>query len=159
MDGKNVKDSRADRLIPWYFVLFFVVIAVVDGIFVTVAVRTQTGIVRENAYEEGLAYNRVLEAARAQDDLGWRSDIVLEGNTLRVLLEDKGGRTISGASMTARVRRPVQAGHDFEMPLSELEDGSYQSQIVFPLKGQWEIRVFAQWQNRQYQSSRVVVVR
>ena len=62
------KDPR-DKWIPMYFVAFFAVIALLDGIFVYTAISTQTGVVTEQPYEKGLAYNEVLEKAKTQPEL------------------------------------------------------------------------------------------
>jgi len=59
--------SLKDKLIPWYFVIFFLVLFIVDGIFVYLATSTHTGVVTENAYEKGLRYNEVIERARAAE--------------------------------------------------------------------------------------------
>lgn len=70
--------TKRDKLIPWYFVLFFVVIGAVNAVMVTLAVRTHTGTVTDHPYEKGLAYNKVVDAANAQEKLGWKSDIRFE---------------------------------------------------------------------------------
>ena len=144
---------RRDKWIPWYFVLFFLVIAAVDGVMVTLAVRTQTGIVTEHPYEKGLAYNRVIDAEQKQEALGWKSEIVLTGNTLRFTLRDKNGAPIVVEKATAYFTRPTQSGMDFS---SSLKNG--QATIDFPAKGLWEVRVEAIAHQRSYQRTKRIVV-
>jgi nitrogen fixation protein FixH len=150
--------SRRDRMIPWYFVMFFVGLAVVDGVLVTLAVRTQTGVVTDHAYEKGLAYNEVVDAAAAQAALGWKGAIEFvpsAGNagTLRLKLSDTSGKLLTLDSATATIIRPTQAGQDFEVTLSNGE-----APVTFPEAGQWEVRIFANVGGTPYQQSKRIVV-
>jgi len=61
------KESFRDRIIPLYFVAFFVVIAIFDGIFVYLATSTHSGVVTENAYQKGLNYNQYIDAYNQQE--------------------------------------------------------------------------------------------
>lgn len=144
---------RRDKWIPWYFVMFFVAIALVDATMVTLAVRTHTGTVTDHAYEKGLAYNRVVAAEATQEALGWKASITLTGKQLRVLLRDSNGAPLQAQSIKAHISRPTQAGMDFDVAL---KDG--QATIDFPLKGLWEIRIYALANGHSYQQSQRVVV-
>lgn len=150
--------SRRDRMIPWYFVMFFVGLAAVDGVLVTLAVRTQTGVVTDHAYEKGLAYNKVVDAAAAQAKLGWKGAIEFvpsAGNAgmLRLKLSDKTGKALKLDDATASIARPTQAGMDFEATLTNGE-----ARVTFPEAGQWEVRVFAKVGDTPYQQSKRIVV-
>lgn len=145
--------QRRDRWIPWYFVLFFVVVALVDAVMVTLAVRTHSGPVTDHPYEKGLAYNRVVEAQRAQEEWGWRTDIALEGGRLRVTLYDAQQRLLEPEHVLARFSRPTSAGMDFEVTLAH-----GQADIVFPQPGLWEVRIFATHGGKTFQQSRRLVV-
>ena len=141
---------KSDRLIPWYFVLFFLVIAAVDGTFVTIAIRTQTGVVAEHAYEQGLAYNATLDEAVRQQALGWQGKLdLVDGNVIVFHLTDRTSAPLQGADVKAHITRPVQDGYDFDLPLKE-KNGSYQAAVQFPLPGSWDINVEAVWRNQHY---------
>ncbi|MCB9991986.1 MAG: FixH family protein [Rhodospirillales bacterium] len=147
-----------DKWIPWFFVLFFVVLAILDGIFVTIALKTHTGTVTDNPYEEGLAYNKTLEAAAARDALGWQADLSLGADhELRLSLADDQAKPIEGASVVAKIIRPVQDGYDFEIALTEQGSGVYKAPANLPLPGQWQVRIFATWQDKHYQHSRTII--
>ena len=73
---------KSDKWIPWYFVAFFVVLAILDGIFVTIAATTHTGVITENAYQKGLDYNEVVAASEEQDEIGWVGNIGFEKSTV-----------------------------------------------------------------------------
>lgn len=147
-----------DKFIPWMFVLFFLVFMAVDAVMVTLAVRTQTGVVTEQAYEKGLAYNRALDAAEEQAAWGGTGTLTLDGGRLSFVLKDKDGRTIDDADVKATVRRPVQAGYDKDYPMAQTGQQSYTAELKFPLPGEWDIRVSAKWQNRHYQTHETFIV-
>lgn len=141
---------KSDRLIPWYFVIFFTVIFIVDAIFVTIAVRTQTGVVTEHPYEEGLSYKNTLELVESQKALGWETNLDLTDGTLFFKMNDKAGNPLSDATVTAHVTRAVQAGYDFDVPLHMTTKGIYKAEVNFPLPGTWDINIEAIWQNHHY---------
>ena len=62
----NNKAPLKDRIIPWYFVMAFLVIFAVNGLFVYLATTTHNGVVTENAYEKGLDYERIVDEVRKQ---------------------------------------------------------------------------------------------
>jgi len=147
-----------DRLIPWYFVAFFVFLTVVYATMVTIAVRTHTGLVTEHPYEKGLAYNVVVDEADAQSALGWRGEIQLRhsregGNLLQFELYDKAGKQLKPDKITAQITRPTQAGMDFSV---ELTSGTVK--VDFPVKGLWEVRIFAHVGDKHYQQTKRIVV-
>lgn len=158
MMNEQAASKPIDKWIPWMFVLFFVVIAVLDGIFVTLAVRTHTGTVSDRAYEDGLAYNDTLDRAEKMAALGWSADIALDGGALVLTLKDKDGAPLDGAEAVAKLTRPVQDGIDFETVLQGVGSGVYRAPVSFPLPGQWQVRIFASWQGRLYQHSRTIMV-
>src|SRR5690242_7003053 len=95
---------KSDRFIPWYSVLFFVVIALVDAAFVTIAIKTQTGTMTGNTYQRGLDYDQILEKVAKQNALGWQGKIEFSGkDNLRFDLVDKSGKRLPGAIVKARM--------------------------------------------------------
>ena len=53
-------------MIPWYFVIAFIIVFAVNGVFVYTAINTNRGVVTENAYEKGLDFNRIVAEVRKQ---------------------------------------------------------------------------------------------
>ncbi|MCB1561975.1 MAG: FixH family protein [Alphaproteobacteria bacterium] len=139
----------SDKWIPWYFVLFFVVVALLDGIFVSVAMRTYPGTVSEHAYEKGLAYDGTLEEARSQP-LIIQSASFKDG-VLRWSLADQDGTPLMQADVKAKFVRPVQSGHDFTLALSHKGGGIYEAKPELPLRGVWVAELSGSWdENRQH---------
>ncbi len=142
-----------DKWIPWYFVMFFVGLAVIDGTMVTIAIRTQTGLVTEHPYEKGLAYNQVVAAEEKQKQLGWKGQLIYANGVLRFTLHDKNNQRIIPKKSTVSITRPTQAGMDFTVELQGEE-----TRITFPLKGLWEVRVDALHEGVDYQQTKRIVV-
>ena len=160
-----VRHRPIDRWIPWMIVGFFAVFMLLDAVFVYLAMSSHRGVVTEKAYEKGLAYNETVAAADAQQALGWQGEIAVAGRsgveepaTIGFILRDAKGALRSGAEVQAKLIRPTQAGYDRVLLLEETEPGHYIGNVHIPLAGQWDIRVAATWQGRQYQQRRRVVI-
>lgn len=137
----------------------FAVVFAVNAVFVTLAVQNNSGVITENPYEKGLAYNQTIQKAAHQEALGWQSDIGYENDTLSFTLRDKQTRAITGATAKAYINRPIESGHAFTLALEEKANGTYAANIEFPLPGQWEVTVNAVWHNQHYQNTKRLVVR
>ena len=147
-----------DKYIPWYFVAFFVGLAILDGIFVFIATSTHRGVVTEQAYRKGLNYNRTVEAAAIQQARGWQGVISMEEQTVSFNFKDKEQQPLSNAQVTAYFFRPTQEGHDFSVTLRETEPGTYRHPVNLPLQGQWEVKITAQWEKQHYQQRKRLVI-
>lgn len=156
MEQQTIRKS--DRFIPWYFVAFFVVLAAMDGVFVYLATSSHTGVVTDQAYERGLAYNETIAAAEKSADLNWQADIKLVSTDLVLRLADADGAPIDGADVNAMIMRPTQEGYDIELKLSQTASGTYTVPVIFPLDGQWDVRVFVEWKLQQFQQGKRLIV-
>ena len=151
--------AKNDKWIPQYFIMFFVGLAIVDGIFVWLATSTHTGVVTEHAYQKGLAYNDTVDAAESQEQLGWKGTIEYEAGKTTLTLIDSYGHFISDAEVQAHFFRPTQAGYDFSIPLPTEAEGKYGASVELPLKGQWDIRITAKWKQQYYQQHKRILVK
>ncbi len=140
-----------DKWIPRYFVMFFAVIALLDGIFVYTAISTQTGVVTKHPYEKGIAFNETLAKAKAQPHISHKT--TYHDGVLRLKLP------IETASVTASIIRPVQDGYDFDIKLAHIGDGIYEATIDTPLKGAWTAKLKATWNDNQFQTSHDFIVK
>ncbi|MEZ5815207.1 MAG: FixH family protein [Alphaproteobacteria bacterium] len=144
---QNPKDKR----IPLYFVMFFVVIALLDGIFVYMAVSTQTGLVIPQPYQKGLAFNQTLDKARTQPQLDQKASY--DSGVLRWVLP------MDNASVTATIIRPAHDGYDFKITLAHKGAGVYEASPDMPLKGAWAAKLKATWDNTQFQTRHDFIVK
>ncbi|MBU6234383.1 MAG: FixH family protein [Alphaproteobacteria bacterium] len=147
-----------DKYIPWMIVAFFLVVAAVDSVFVTLAIKTHTGTTTGSAYEQGLAYNQTLDALAKQQALGWSSKIEYTGGTIRLTLADKAGKPLAGGKAEASVMRPVTAGYDQTLALKDVGNGIYEIPYQFPLKGQWHVRVNIEVAGEAYQANETLTL-
>jgi nitrogen fixation protein FixH len=147
-----------DKWIPWYFVVFFVVLIVIDGTMVTIAVKTQTGTITDHPYEKGLAYNQVVKDSDMQAALGWKGNIDFKDGEISFTLKDKTGHAISADKVLASFTRPTQAGMDFTQPMQISEGTYFILKPAFPVKGLWEVRVYVESKAGQFQHSKRIVV-
>ncbi len=153
------KAPMRDRIIPLYFVAFFVFIAIFDVIFVYLATSTHSGVVTENAYQKGLNYNQYIDAYDQQEITGWNGNIGFNEHSLFFQLNDKQGQPIVGAKVVAHISRSTRSGLDFEVLLEHRSEGMYENdEMNFPLKGQWDIRVVAEWSQQKHQQSKRIIV-
>lgn len=147
-----------DKYIPWMFVAFFVVIAAVNAVFVTFALKTHSGTVTDSAYERGLAYNATLEAAKKQEELGWSAKLSYENTVLKLVLTDRSGNPVVKGKATAEITRPVTSGFDQTLDLSEAEGGAYTANVTLPLSGQWHVRIDVNADGQAYQVNQTLMI-
>lgn len=138
------------------FVAFFGVVFAVNAVFITMALKTHSGVVTEDAYKKGIHYNDTLAAARAQPEM--QSALSFEDGVLSWSLKTPEGRALENASVTAEFFRPVKSGSDFSAELHASGNGIYSLKPEFPVKGAWQVHVRASWDNQNYQITRDIVV-
>ena len=134
------------KLIPWLFVAFFVLILAVNGIMVWFALDSWTGLASNQAYDNGLTYNRNLEAERRQEALGWRPELRAEADAqlhgqAELVLADAQGQPLVGATVTMQLERPTSEGADIAVALTTAGSGVYHGAFALPLPGVWTAHV------------------
>lgn len=145
--------KRSGHVVAIWFFGFFLTFICVDAVFVYLAISTQTGVVSDKAYEKGLAYNQYLDAAQSQDQIGIQQSASYADGTLTWVLKDKDGQAITNAIVVAKMIRPVQDGHDFEVNLIPSAPGIYQVKLDTPLPGAWTAKLKASWNTTQYRTT------
>ncbi len=121
---------------------FFVVVIGVNGVMATIAARSFTGTVVENSYVASQHFNRWLDEAKAQDQLGWHATIDHDGRRVTVQLTGPDAlirdAMLSGTAIHLLGRLPDRPIH-----FVRGEKGAYRSIETLPA-GRWQIRVTAQ---------------
>lgn len=138
-------NPRKDLWIPAIFVGFFVCLAAVEAWFVTIAHITFSGVVTDNAYSTGLAYDDVLARREAEQRLGWSSSLQFDrGNglsgRLTLVAQEAQGRPLTGATLHATAERMTRFPQILPVVFSEISPGRYVAQLEVPLAGRWFIR-------------------
>lgn len=139
------------------FAAFFGVVIIVNGIFIASALGSFSGLVTEQPYKKGLAYNEVLEHARTQPNVDHK--VSFQEGVLRWDLKEQDGTFVKDASVTANFTRPVKDGNDFSMPLHYQGKGLYLGTPEFPFKGLWAVQLSAKWNNQTYKTTKQIIVR
>ena len=154
-------DPRRGRAYPWIFVAAFLGIIAVNGTMVAFAVSTFSGVETPKHYAEGLAYNQVLDAARAQAALGWRIDlhaapVATDGDAreleLSVTAQDRTGQALDDVQVRALIVRPTRSGLDRDLPLLRVGPGRYRAAATLPQPGAWDIRLVVNRGDQHWQS-------
>ncbi len=91
-----------------------------------VAYRNKPVLESDEAYEEALRYDQVIEAERASAALGWRAEVQVEGDVVYTV-RDAGGQPLGGLRGNLRVRRSDTVAFDAEHPLEEVAPGRYRA--------------------------------
>ncbi|NEW89640.1 MULTISPECIES: FixH family protein [Rhodopseudomonas] len=125
-------------------VAFFGVVFGVNGLMMTLAIKTLPGTEVDSAYAASLAYEREILAARDQDQRGWKVDAKLERKpngaaVLQVEARDKVGLPLDGLSFYGRLERPSDKRFDREVTLAEVGAGVYRGDADSVLPGRWDL--------------------
>jgi len=165
MTAKTIDSTKhpIDKYIPWFFVLFFLVLSCLMGWFAWLANSTERGVVSKHAYQHGIAYNQILEKQRAQDALGWESDLTINKAAshparAEFLLKDKQRGPIKGAQVQLSLIRPTQAGYDVKLMLIDKGNGRYVGETALALPGLWEAHIAVKSGEHSYQTSKRVTL-
>jgi nitrogen fixation protein FixH len=135
------------RWIPWVFVGAFLVIFGANAGLIYFATESWPGLTTDHAYNEGLAYNRVIDEAEKEAKLGWKVDIAFDPKVNRdmiaVTIRDKSGTVIDGLVVNGELVRPVE-----ELPQQPLRfhaqgGGRYVARIGAVRAGQWNVYLSA----------------
>ncbi|MFO1069635.1 MAG: FixH family protein [Geminicoccaceae bacterium] len=146
MSAAAMTAPRSGRWIPWVFVAGFGVVLAANGTMIWYATTSFPGLVTTKAYDEGIAYNQNLEAAEAQAKLGWQPALTvrpLEGfrGGLELRLLDRDGAPLDGATVSAKLERPVEVEHDFAVALEGRGGGRYAAAFDVPRVGVWDVHL------------------
>ena len=128
---------------------FFIVVIILTCILalaatigaIVVGSRSFEGIVVDNPYETGLAWDT---DRRNQESLGWL--VVLQNatyktgkNDLVIMVRDKNGALLSDAVVSVVVSRPSTRAFDRTYRMVVQPDGRYRTEIDLPLYGNWGV--------------------
>lgn len=129
-------------------VAFFGTIAAVNGVMIYFALSTFRGEVEAHPYEHGLAYNRDIAAAQAQDKLHWRvaahvgSTNPGGSKTVEAVFHDGNGRALAGLVVAAWLEFATDEKRDRAIALTEVAPGIYRGNLAIA-SGQWDFVIEA----------------
>lgn len=121
---------------------FFGIMILANAVFLYFAVTTFSGGDASNSYNKGLHYNETLEAARLQDERGWRTELAYDDKTGRLTLKvfDRAAEPINGLRVAAALERPATDKDDRKVALKGLGEGAYAATIDLA-PGAWVVAI------------------
>lgn len=165
------KTARRFHWAPALIVLFFVVIIVVDSVFVTMSMRGLPdslqqailpaprgeqristifpGVVPDNNFQKESRFNAYISERAEQKSLGWKVrkgwlegiPAVGQEAVFQVQLQDKQNRPLTGLSLTGRFLRPADSRLDRTFSMNEIAAGTYRVAIALPVAGVWDLQL------------------
>lgn len=135
---------------PWYreplvwLLIALPLSAVLGGIAtITLAIRSDDGLVVDDYYRRGLAINAELEREHRATELGLRCDVDASGRSIRVRLSAPSGFRYP-PQLALRLSHATRAGFDRAMQLHAAGDGGYRAALDTPLQpGRWYAEIAA----------------
>lgn len=148
---------------PYIFVAGFMVVLLVNFTMAYFATSTFSGLATEGAYEKGLTYNKSIEAARKQDEMGWTVESKVEptanhGVHVTVTYRDRDGHAVEDLAVKAQMIRPTAKGYDRDVVLARVSPGAYATVQDLPLSGVWDMNVVAKGKDVSHGMSRRILV-
>lgn len=147
------------EFIPYYFVIFFGVLIILDSVFIFLAFSSHTGLVNKNSYQEGLNYNDIISQKEKQDKLNWITYLEIENKNLIFKIQSNDNVDFSHAKVNAHFSSPINDKNDFEQTLVLKNKNSFNSQIIFPHKGVWDVRIFVHLGSNIFQDYHRLVIK
>lgn len=145
MFGMKVKarpKELSGRTVLFSLILFFVVVAGVNGIMVTAAVKTFGGVETESSYKAGLAFARDIAAANAQESRHWqvRASVVRSGDNMQVELtaRDANDRPLGDVAALVRLAHPTNRRLDQSVEMTADGAGRFRGSASYAA-GQWDL--------------------
>ncbi len=146
---QNLLNPEKGTWVLLLFIAFFGIIIAVNSIFIYNALNSHSGVITDNPYRKGIAFNKTLAQAKTQPKL--KQTAYYQDGILQWHLRDENNVPLK-ASVTATLIRTVKDGHDFDVILTQRTPGIYEAALDLPMKGQWSAQMKATWKTLQYQT-------
>lgn len=134
---------------PWVlgWIAAILLVLLVNAGFIFTAFVTSPGLVDKDYYEKGRDLEQDIVTRRTiRNQLGWKMSLSANhkpavGQPARYTLNvvDKVGNPVDADRVTIRAYRPSDAHSDFSGEMQKLTAGVYTTEMLFPLKGIWDL--------------------
>ena len=138
-------NDKSSSALPWYrhpwpwILMAGPFIVVVAGVVTAVlAFRSNDGLVADDYYKQGLAINQTTARDQSAVRNGFRAELMLGGQEVRVMLAANDGVALP-ETPTLRVMHPTRSGEDQTLVLHRLAAGVYAAKLSAPLAGRWKV--------------------
>jgi nitrogen fixation protein FixH len=121
---------------------FFGLMLAANAAFIYLAVSTFDGTER-NAYQNGLHYNARIEAAKAQEALGWSHNVALGADGAVTLSIVRDGTPVRGLTVEGVIDRPAAQRVSQALVFEPTESGAYRASTSGLESGSWVVTLNA----------------
>ncbi len=166
MRAASMSQQKSPWRNPWVlgWIALVVIVLSVNLAMIYIAARTNPGLVVDDYYERGQNYERTMVQRQAKDQgLLLQVDTpphagVNRPATYRFTGVDKAGLPIEADGVTLFAYRPSDAAADFALPMEKEGTGRYRVEVVFPLKGIWDLLISVRQGDDEFNVARRVTV-
>ena len=139
---------------PWIIMAAPAISAVLGVVMLTLAIKSNDGLVAEDYYKQGLTINEVLDKQARAQALHMRAQVLIDTMQGRVQVRVEGDQANAGA-LNLRLAHPTRAGEDRQMRLRMVGTGLYEAPLQSLAAGHWHVmledeagtwRLTGQWQ-------------
>lgn len=128
---------------------FFGVVIAVNMLMATIATRTFGGTVVDNSYVASQQFNHWLAEGRAQERLGWQTELGLDPARRVTVSVKERGAALAGAEIEAVARHPLGQAPDVALHFRP-EGAGYVSRTPLP-RGRWLVHLEVRQHGRDLQ--------
>ncbi|SFF03011.1 FixH family protein [Thermoflexibacter ruber] len=134
--------------IPTIIISTFVAFAGMIGYFVTVAMRSEVNLVRQDYYQEELKHQEYMETVARTEALGEQVKVVLdrEKKVLNIFI----GLTPAPIQGKIKFYRPSSSKLDFEQDFNTNADGLCEIPLDRLIKGNWKMTLAFEVEGKKY---------
>ena len=156
---------------PAIIVSFFLVVLIVDSIFVTLSkeglpkglqemiipehmdpAKVSTsfpGVMHNNYHKKESRYNQYLRQIELIESRGWKvrkgwlksTPVAGDEGVFQIIVEDASGKAMSGFRLNGRFMHAADSHNDMEFSLNEVEHGIYQAKVILLSPGVWNLNI------------------
>ncbi|MDH5546742.1 MAG: FixH family protein [Gammaproteobacteria bacterium] len=154
---------------PWVLAIIGIMatFVTVNLAFIFIAFVTSPGLVVEDYYERGRAYekNALKMMAATHGTRAWETRLDMENEiwvgksqAIRFSAVDERGLAIEEASVQLIAYRPSDANRDIETLMRQIAPGIFEAEITFPLKGIWDVKIHIRQGENQFELAKRISV-
>ena len=147
----NIGESKNNQSRIWYkepyvwLLILFPLAAVIMGIImISLAIRSDDGLVVDDYYKQGLEINMVLERDRAAVFYGLEMDLSVDETGKRITVHLNGNNIFTmPETLYARFIHRTRSGFDQSLTLTRSHDGNYHGSMPELARGNWDVLIEA----------------
>ena len=138
----NILDSKPwyQQFWPWAIMSLPATAVVACIITITIAIKTDDGLVSDDYYKEGLAINRSFERDQRATELGLDADVLINPDSQ--LIEVRINNALTDEELLLNAVHATIAGFDQnDIVLKKVSEGIYRGTLIPLSAGKWRVEV------------------